>query len=136
MDGWYLPKNWYEDSLERGTHERKFLITEDKPTLTDHYRLKDLLRAVNVRLSEVEDRLHILEEAKRKKTSIPGSQENEITSSFEALGFWFKSLEKQWRSYAMKTAVETEFRPRVKIIRRRMRVLVKNASDRRNRDCF
>lgn len=126
MDRKYDPGNWFEDRLDRSSQERRFLIT-DRPTITDRYRLKELVRAVDVRLSDVEDRLHILEERKEEKKSVQGSRETEITSSFETLFFWLRMLEKNAVDYSSKVPVETEFGPRVRIIKRKIRILARRS---------
>ena len=94
----------------------------------ERYYLRDLLKAVELRLSEVEDRLRILEENRKNRVATSGSQENEITSSFETLFFWFKLFEKKVAAYSDKIPIETEFSPRVQIIRRKIKILVKRES--------
>jgi hypothetical protein len=71
----------------------------------------------------------ILEAGRKRQVMASGPQENNIASSFEALLFWFKLLEKKVAAYSDKIPIETEFGPRVKIIRRKIRILVKRESN-------
>lgn len=127
MDNW----PFLIDSIERQRYDtpmRGFLLNA-KPTATERYSLKSLLKAVEIRLSEVEDRLRVLEKSQNIHVAASGPQENNIASSFEALLFWFKLLEKKVTAYSDKIPIETEFGPRVKIISRKIKILIKRESN-------
>jgi len=123
MDTFNLPPDWFENRYEFNDYSRK--SHNNNATMTERYQLKELLKAVNSLLSEVEERLRILEKNKHESKTPNGSQENQITPSFGILFFWFKMLEKKLASYSRKVCVETEFGPRVKIIRRKIRILAR-----------
>ena len=124
------PPGWFENRYDGINFYRQFSGFHDRITTTEHHRLKALLEAIQVRLEEVEEQLHFLEESKLEQRGYSGSQENiDITSSFETLFFWMRMLEKKLLAYSKKVFVETEFGPRVKIIRRKIHIFVKKAGD-------
>ena len=123
MDRLYLPPDWFENHNNYDNRNRRTLSLNNNAAITERYELEELLRAVHLRLSEVEDRLQILEKTKNESKIHTGSQEKQITPSFETLFFWTKMLEKKLTSYSKKISIETEFSPRVRIIRKKIRIL-------------
>ena len=121
MNNLYFTTDW----LGNQNSNRKSILFDEKPTATERCCLKNLLEAVQVRLSDVKDHLRILEETNRQKKQ-PGPHENDITS-FEALLFWFKLFEEKVATYNSKTAVDTEFTPKIRIIQKRIRILSKRS---------
>jgi hypothetical protein len=130
MDRWTYPFDRIEEQ-ERNSYRQNILFDE-KPTSTERLYLKDMIKAVEIRMSEIEERMRILEASRKKQVMASGPQENNIASSFEALLFWFKLLENKVAVYSDKIPIETEFGPRVKIIRRKIRILVKRESNSMN----
>jgi hypothetical protein len=124
MDLTFIPRDWFEKEFKRRNKDRSFLGFDDRMTVTERYRLKDLFNAVDARLSDFENQMRILEETDADKKKSPGSQEMDLMSSFETLVFWRKMLEKRLAIYSRKIAIETEFGPRVRIIKKRMKILV------------
>jgi len=124
MDNLYFITDWFGNQ----NSDRQSVLFDEKPTATERYYLRDLLKAVGILLSEFEDRLRILEENRKNRVATSGSQENEITSSFEALLFWFRLFEKKVAAYSDKILIETEFEPRIKIVKIKMRILINRNS--------
>ena len=130
MDINILPSGWFENRYNGIDFYRQFPGFHDRITTTEHHRIKALLEAVQVRLDEVEEQLRFLEKSKQEKSGYSGSQENiDITSSFETLFFWLNLLEKKLSVYKNRVPIETDFNPRVKIIRRKIRILARITSD-------
>lgn len=129
MDYVPIPRNWYETQYENRLFQRRSFLISDNPTATERYRIKDLLHAVEKELSFVEKE-HRYPKTKNEKTiKSPGSQRNDTDSSFETLLFWYRMLEGKLGDYSRKVPVETEFGPRVRIIKRSIRLIVRDASD-------
>jgi len=128
MDNFNLPPDWFENRFDSNHDNVRSHYFNNSATMTERDQLKALLRAVQLRLSEVEERQRFLEKNKHESITSSGSQGNQITHSFETLFFWFKLLEKRLDSYSKKVCVETEFGPRVRMIRRKIRILVKRSS--------
>lgn len=127
MNSGSFPFDRIEEQLKNSY--RQSILFDEKPTSTERLYLKDMLKAVEMRMSEIEERMGILEENRKRQVMASGPQENEIDTSFEALLFWFKLLEKKVAAYSDKIPIETEFGPRVKIIRRKIKILVKRESN-------
>ena len=124
------PPGWFENRYDRINFYRQFSGFHDRITTTEHHQMKALLEAVQVRLDEVEEQLRFLDESKQEKSGYSGSQENiDITSSFETLFFWLRLLEQKLSVYKNRMPIETDFNPRVKIIRRKIRILARKTSD-------
>ena len=127
MEQYHFPSNWFENRLNRSNLYRHSMFIDERATVNERIQLKDLLRTVNMRLSDVEKRVRILENENRR-INISGSQTIELTSSFETLLFWFRLLEKNLAAFSRKVPIETEFSPRVKIVRKRIQILARKAS--------
>ena len=125
--GFDLPEEWFERYFEARNQEREFLGYSENPTVTDRYRLKQLLSTVQKQLDECENHLRDFEEGKQQRSDSSGLRERTI-ASFEALLFWFRMLEKGLEHYIRKQTIETEFSPRVRIIRRKIRILAGKTS--------
>ncbi|OVE79908.1 hypothetical protein BVY01_01285 [bacterium I07] len=125
MTGWDTRGFRDEYGYDASVPIRDFLGYHPKATLSEHNRLKDLLLAANRRLKEAEKQMCLLEQSHRDKKETSGSWERAITSSFRALFFWMSELEAQLSTYSRKVHVETEFGPRVGVLRRRIKILVK-----------
>ena len=128
MDFTDIPRNWFENQLENTYLTRRSFLISDKPTATERYRIKDLLHAADKELSITEKQKRVLRTRYNNEKNVQGSQGKNITSSFETLLFWYKMLERKLGSYSKKVAVETEFVPRVRITKRRMKILIKRSS--------
>ncbi|OVE80501.1 hypothetical protein BVY01_00180 [bacterium I07] len=113
-----------ENGYEGPVRARDFLGYHPKPTLSEHHRVKELLNAANRRLEEAENQMRILEKTKGQKLGTSGSHDQDITSSFGALFFWFRELEDQLVAYTKKVPLETEFEPRVRVLKRRIKILI------------
>jgi len=101
------------------SRRRSFLLNA-KPTATERWRIQDLIESVNHALNRMEtDAAQTTPEKNRRKPA--GSREKLVTSSLETLLFWVRMLERDYSDYASKVPVETEFRVRVRLLRRRVR---------------
>ena len=121
-----IPRNWFDCQSENESLFRSSTFRNERATATERYSLKELLGAVMLRLSDVEEKMRVLED--QKEDSLSGSLRTEITSSLETLLFWLRMLERKLAVYSSKAAVETEFGPRVRIIKRRIRVLMRKSN--------
>ena len=88
MDYAPIPRNWFENQYNNHHPQRRSFLLSDKPTLTDRYRIKQLLHSVNHELASAEKVKRVLKSNDKSPDELSGSQEKKITSSFEALLFW------------------------------------------------
>ena len=105
--------------------QRKGDLFYDKATATERWRIQDLILSVNHALARMEkDPAQMAPEKDRIKPT--GSREKPFTSSLKTLLFRTRMLEKENADYASRVPVETEFRVRVRRLRRRVSLRFKS----------